>query len=157
MWKIIKLIQKGDYLYALVPNHPRATKNGYVLHHRIVVENLIGRLLTEHEIVHHKNHNKKDNSPANLVLMLGSEHNRQHALERGRLMATLCCPWCQISFVRECRRTFLIKGSEYTCCSPSCRGSFSRDLQLYGYTKDNKLRIKNNLIRTFRQFTENNA
>lgn len=44
MWKIRKIIKKGDYEYALVPEHPNATKNGYVLHHRIVMENSIGRL-----------------------------------------------------------------------------------------------------------------
>lgn len=33
MWKIQKLIHKGDYDYALVPDHPNATKNGYVLYH----------------------------------------------------------------------------------------------------------------------------
>jgi hypothetical protein len=38
MWKIQKLVSKGDYTYAKVPEHPSATKNGYVLEHRIVVE-----------------------------------------------------------------------------------------------------------------------
>lgn len=26
MWKIEKLIKKGEYMYALVPNHPNTTK-----------------------------------------------------------------------------------------------------------------------------------
>jgi len=61
MWDIEKTIKKGDYNYALVKDHPNATKNGYVLEHRIVMENHIGRLLTKDEIVHHINENKKDN------------------------------------------------------------------------------------------------
>ena len=61
MWEIKKAIKKGDYMYALVPEHPFATKNGYVLYHRIIVENHLNRLLNSHEVVHHKNHNKFDN------------------------------------------------------------------------------------------------
>ena len=60
MWKIKKLISKGEYVYALVPEHPYSTKNGYVLYHRIIMENHLGRLLNFNEIVHHKNHNKKE-------------------------------------------------------------------------------------------------
>lgn len=33
MWNIQDLIRKGDYDYALIPVHPNATKNGYVLYH----------------------------------------------------------------------------------------------------------------------------
>ena len=39
MWKTIK---KGNYLYGLVPNHPKATKNGCVLEHRLQVRILLG-------------------------------------------------------------------------------------------------------------------
>ena len=52
-WNIKKVISKGDYNYALVPEHPNSTKNGYVLLHRIVIENYLGRLLNANEIVHH--------------------------------------------------------------------------------------------------------
>ena len=50
MWNIQKLIHKGDYDYALVPNHPNATKNGYVLYHflhvrEVSLEDHLGRLL----------------------------------------------------------------------------------------------------------------
>ena len=41
MWNIRKLIKKGIYDYALVPEHPKATANGYVLYHRVVMENSI--------------------------------------------------------------------------------------------------------------------
>ena len=55
VWKIEKIISKGDYNYAIVPDHPYATKNGYVLEHRIIMENHLGQLLNPNEIVHHKN------------------------------------------------------------------------------------------------------
>lgn len=56
MFTIRKEIKKGDYLYALVPDHPNATKNGYVLMHRVIMENHLGRLLGKDEVVHHKDH-----------------------------------------------------------------------------------------------------
>jgi len=58
-WKIEKIVSKGDYNYAVVKNHPNATKYGYVLHHRIVMENHLGRLLNSNEVVHHINGQKK--------------------------------------------------------------------------------------------------
>ena len=44
-WKIEKVVSKGDYLYAVVKDHPNRTKNNYVLLHRVIVENYLGRLL----------------------------------------------------------------------------------------------------------------
>lgn len=54
MFTLRKEIKKGDYLYALVSDHPNATKNGYVLMHRVIMENHLGRLLGKDEVVHHK-------------------------------------------------------------------------------------------------------
>lgn len=52
-----------------VPDHPRASKIGYVLQHRLVVEDVVGRYLESKEIVHHKNHVRHDNRPENLQLL----------------------------------------------------------------------------------------
>jgi len=51
VWKVEKIVKKGAYLYALVPEHPYATKNGYVLEHRVVMENHLNRLLNPDEVV----------------------------------------------------------------------------------------------------------
>lgn len=69
MFALRKEIKKGDYLYALVPDHPNATKNGYVLMHRVIMENHLGRLLGKDKVVHHKDHNKFNNSVDNLEVM----------------------------------------------------------------------------------------
>ncbi len=47
MWIIQKIVSKGEYNYAVVPEHPNATSNGYVLEHRVVMENAIGRCGSE--------------------------------------------------------------------------------------------------------------
>lgn len=48
--------------------HPGADKTGYLLEHRHVVEQQIGRVLQSNERVHHKNGRRDDNRPENLEL-----------------------------------------------------------------------------------------
>lgn len=59
------------------PDHPRADKNGYVLEHIIVAEQKIGRTLLPGEVVHHIDHNKRNNSPDNLMVF---ENCGQHTM-----------------------------------------------------------------------------
>lgn len=82
MYSIKKIISKGDYYYALCPEHPNATKNGYVLLHRIVAEYKIGRLLRPDEDAHHKNENKKDNRQDNIEIISHVQHAREHSRKR---------------------------------------------------------------------------
>ena len=153
MWKIEKIVSCGDYNYAVVPGHPNAIDYDYVLEHRVVMENSLGRLLTEEEIVHHIDENKKNNILSNLELMLKSEHSRMHMLKQGRKWVKLKCPECGELFDRELRNSFLQKGSEYTCCSPRCRGLFSRFIQLNGKTPKVIKAISDNLICRYRKYS----
>jgi len=74
MWKIEKIVSTGNYNYAVVKDHPNSNKNGYVLEHRIVMENHIKRLLTSDEVVHHINGISKDNRIENLLLLSNIKH-----------------------------------------------------------------------------------
>jgi hypothetical protein len=47
---------------------------GWEYEHRLVMEAVIGRALGRHEVVHHRNADRSDNSPENLELMSQSEH-----------------------------------------------------------------------------------
>ena len=120
MFKIERIVKKGDYLYAVVKDHPNATANGYVLHHRVVIENHLGRLLTKDEIVHHKDEDKKNNSIDNLEVMDKREHARMHN-KTGRTCIELECAHCGVKFQREKR---LIKGKGL--CSRRCNGLYNR-------------------------------
>jgi hypothetical protein len=73
----------NGYVLVLMPEHPDATKAGYILEHRLVMEKMVGRRLRPEERVHHRNHVKTDNRPENLELFSNpAEHTNHHILER---------------------------------------------------------------------------
>lgn len=71
------------YVQVLAPDHPATDARGYVYEHRLVAEQMLGRLLGRTEVVHHRNLIKTDNRPENLqVLASQTEHMRIHAAIR---------------------------------------------------------------------------
>jgi hypothetical protein len=54
-----------------------ARKDGYVMEHRLIVAQLIGRPLKRTEVVHHDTHDPQDNSHETLMLF---RNNREHKL-----------------------------------------------------------------------------
>ena len=79
------LIVVNGYKYIYKPNHPNAINGGrYIAEHRLILEDKIGRFLTNDEVAHHKNGDKQDNRPENLELMTFSEHSSHHTKERLR-------------------------------------------------------------------------
>ena len=156
MWNIKKVISKGDYNYALVPNHPYATKNGYVLLHRIIMENHLGRVLNTNEVVHHIDGNKKNNSIDNLQVLTKENHTKLHQICIGREYVDLKCPWCNKVFSVPRNKTYLQKPSKLncTCCSKSCRSKLYRAIQLHGLTHKLENAISENLLAEYKKYTD---
>ena len=78
-------VQMGqDYKTILQKDHPHTNSGGHVLEHIVIAETMLGRMLNPGETVHHIDHNKKNNSPDNLLVF------------KTRADHTLCHSGCQI-------------------------------------------------------------
>jgi len=74
-----KYINDSGYVMVLRPKHPRASSNGYVREHILVMEAFLGRPLKPKETVHHKNGNRQDNRIQNLERFDShTEHMAEH-------------------------------------------------------------------------------
>lgn len=67
------------YIYQYAPWHPSATpERPHVQEHRLIMEEKLGRLLEPDEIVHHKDGDRMNNDPDNLVVKTRGEHLSDH-------------------------------------------------------------------------------
>jgi hypothetical protein len=81
--------KKGNYKpikYVRCPPEflPMARKDGYIMEHRLIVAQMIGRCLTREEVVHHRNHDPHDNSMENLELFPNNGSHKREEGERAR-------------------------------------------------------------------------
>ena len=90
-WKGGTRKDKDGYILVHKPDHP-SSRRGYIRQHRLIMESMIGRYLTDTEVVHHKNDNPSDNRTENLELY---DSNARHKSDdskkrkrdgRGRLL-----------------------------------------------------------------------
>lgn len=75
-------VGENGYVYIWEPSHPLAHADGYVAEHRKVLWDL-GALTDPAMHVHHVDHNKSNNDPANLEVVTQSVHTSRHAREDG--------------------------------------------------------------------------
>ena len=73
---VYRSLTNNGYVRVWAPGHPTAKADGYALEHRYVMHELGVDIVGKH--VHHLDHDKTNNDPANLVVMLASEHGATH-------------------------------------------------------------------------------
>ncbi|MBT8366534.1 MAG: HNH endonuclease [Deltaproteobacteria bacterium] len=78
-WKGGVTMRKG-YRYIYMPDHPHCTKAGYVLEHRLVMEDKLGRHLLPTEVCHHRDGDRLNNSASNLEVFQSNGEHLKHEL-----------------------------------------------------------------------------
>jgi hypothetical protein len=93
-WKGGRRVRKDGYVIVVVPDdhtnpsEQKASGTKYMLEHRLIAEQALGRPLDPKEVVHHKDEIHGHNTPDNLeVLRNQAEHARIHIKKRPRQKA----------------------------------------------------------------------
>lgn len=118
---------------------------------RFLMEQQLGRELTDDEDVHHLDHDVTNNDVSNLVVMSKEEHNALHAAEEriDYYDKVMVCSVCGKEFVWSAKsqryfyRNKTRKVPKAKCgftsdrpfCSRSCAAKYSREVQLGRITK----------------------
>jgi len=77
MWKGGRRINGRGHVAIRNNNHPNSV-DGYILEHRMIASNVLGRPLKDGEIIHHINRNPADNRNENLMICNQSYHDFLH-------------------------------------------------------------------------------
>jgi len=132
---------KRGYIRIYSPNHPKAC-NKWVYEHVLVMEKILGRYLTDGEMVHHINGNKGDNGPENLMLFASKREHVKHHTELRKRAALIdkgqkFCPVC--SAIKPEDNFFNNKSR------PDGKDWLCKDCYAKRYNKSNHRRVESNL------------
>jgi len=84
LWKGGRFLDKDGYLKVYRPSHPAADVRGYVLEHRLAMEEMLGRRLLPEEVVHHEDGNRTNNARENLNLFPTQKEHRNYHVKGDR-------------------------------------------------------------------------
>lgn len=116
-----KIGKINGYEYFYDPKHPQANKAGIVYVHRAVMYDVLGRVLTKDDVVHHRDGDRSNNDPLNLELTTLSKHTSEHLKERAHPKFKAPCDHCGKMMERTPS-----KRREQMFCSNKCRSTGMR-------------------------------
>lgn len=107
------------------PTMKGSRANGCKLEHRVVAAQVIGRELMDKEVVHHKDRDRTNNSPDNLmVFKTSSDHARFHSGQYSELICNDGIYECiELSYNKicpYCKEKFTTKDNRKVFCSREC-------------------------------------
>lgn len=124
-------MKNAGYPIAKVNELPDYYKGQYVYQHVLVAEQMLGRMLAEGECVHHKDLNKKNNDPSNLMVFASlADHSFYHQgaeayldgdvwkVDRAKWVMTRSkkCPICgKTYYVKDAKEMRKRKYCSYAC------------------------------------------
>jgi len=130
-WQGGRRVDKHGYIEVFAPLHPQAkAPSGYVFEHRLVMEVVLGRYLTNSEVVDHQDNHPRHNWPDNLGLYATNADHLKATLT-GRKKAT---PRRSIpGAYGSSQKTDHCPGPRETLalCPPSVRQQVERHIQIH--------------------------
>ena len=129
-------MSQTKFMYKVIrsPEHPKANNRGYIYEHVFIAEQILGRKLTDDEVVHHIDHNRKNNSPDNLMIFASdADHTLYHKGYQAWSTDGLIWHTAKNSTYKQCKEcgriytkySSLIEHSEY-CCEKCLRQAQNR-------------------------------
>lgn len=131
LFNIVTVCRDKEYRVCRTePPHPKAGPSGYYYHHRVVLENKLGRLLLDDEDCHHIDGDKSNDSPENLQAISHSDHMKLHhpKLE----MVAFNCPcgnWFSVTQHHARWRIRRAKSGVIYCSRP-CGGKYGAEMRM---------------------------
>lgn len=120
------------YKWIRMPGHPNATQNGYVQEHRIVAEQIVGRVLDQDEAVHHIDRNTENNSIENLMVFASRrDHNAFHLGAPAWSDDGLIWHASSVLHTSECQycgKKFLVPKGGRKFCSTECMENAKKNI-----------------------------
>lgn len=109
---------------------------------KYLMEQELGRVLSDNEEVHHKDENPLNNELSNLEVRIHGEHQAEHSTKYHDKTAT--CGWCGKEFLWTAKQQRTFNGnrqygnrmSEVPFCSRQCSGRYGQRIQSRG--RDNR-------------------
>lgn len=145
MYKNRKRYDKNGYVVVEYPEHPKAFDtgtgfNGVYEHVLMAEEEVVNRLLRPGEVVHHLDLNRSNNSPDNLLVLDGSQHNKLHSwLDKNEIIPTKIYQERQALGCIRCGICEKPVRNGYKYCSADCHAVANEDKKRYTHPSKEEL------------------